>query len=440
MALTKQEVLQMDLKTIFVAVKDSKTASEMQALLKDRQIASRVSELMLEAQNREAEVDAQLARAVPPSTEQLAAEAAAMVAESAATESVVEVPPAPVASVTPPVPAVNPHEAEDAELKDAGVTVVRDASGKATRFIEEYQVRDEDGNPIGRPTHLEGRTLAELINKKRDAHENATRAFHRLKKQKLSFKNSEPQHLLTPEEITAAAEKALQEKDSKKVQDVIREIIRTEFGKQELTLQEQKDFQRGVGVGNQFKANHLYDYNPCEANGKLLGDYLASHEMNFTLDNLEAAFQDLKEQGDKLVPVAKHWTEKQVTVAANPAPVAAVTASAPPAIPVAEPTVTVPPSAPPAQPVAPSQPVVEATAPTPAAAPNVQPAARRPGVNGSLPPGTLSAQRPGTPDPALARKEFLKTVRDMKPEVMKTKLKNDPQFVKQLESYGIRVR
>jgi hypothetical protein len=85
-------------------------------------------------------------------------------------------------------------------------------------------------------------------------------------------------------------------------------------------------------------------------------------------------------------------------------------------------------------------PVVDATAPTSVAAHNAQPATRRPGVGGSIAPGEFSAQRPGAPDPVLARKEFLKTVRDMKPDVMKNKIKTDPQFVKTLESYGIKVR
>ena len=431
MSITRDEVLKMDLKSILAAVKDPKTSAAMQNLMGTRGsgVATYIAGLMQEAQQQEEELDAQLTRTVPPSTEELAAQAQAMVAEPAVA----------VAEPVAEIPVVKPYEADDAELKSAGVTVYRDPSGRAIRFVEEYQVRDEDGAPIGRPTHLEGRSLAELIGKKRDAHENATRAFHRLKKQKLTFKNQEDaKHLLSPEEITALAEQALQEKDPKKAQDAIRETIQSEFNKVELSLKEQKEFLAGKAIGNAFVAKHLYDFNPCEANFKAIVDYLKVNNMDFTLDNVEAAFTDLDEQGNKLVPVAKRYrAEEQAVEVANPTPAAAAVAPAAQAIPAAEPVAAVPASQ--TQPAAPSQPVAETTVPTPVA-PNQQPATRRPGVNGGLAPGQLSAQRPGAPEPALARKEFLKTVRDMKPEVMKAKLKNDPQFVKQLESYGIKVR
>jgi hypothetical protein len=440
MAITKEEVLKMDLKSIFAAIKHPDTAADMQNLLGARGsgVATYVSKLMQDAQTeaaeRESQVDAQIARTIPPSTEALAAEASAMAAEPV---TVVE--PAAEVVVTPVVPVVKPHEAEDAELKKIGITVLRDADGKPTRYIEEYQVTGEDGTPIGRPTHLESRTLVEHFSKQREVHVQATRAFHRLKKQKLTFKNDESKLLLTPEQISAAAEVALQEKDVTKAQDVVREIIKTEFGKQNLTLQEQKDFVIGQSIGNQFKANHLYDYYPCEANQKAMSDYLTEHQLDFTLDTLEAAFTVLAEE-NKLVPVPKqHRAETKVAEVVNPTAAATTAAPAAPAIPVAETPAVVVPSVVP-QPTAPSQPVAETTVSTPAAAPNVQPAARRPGVNGSLPPGTLSAQRPGAPEPALARKEFLKMVHDMDSKVMKAKLKNDPQFVKQLESYGIKVR
>jgi len=387
--------------------------------------------LMLEAQNREAAVDAQLARTIPPSTEELAAEAAVM----AAAPVVAEVLPV-VAEVV--APAASPYEAEDVEWKKVGVTVYRDANGKANRYVEEYQVRDEDGTAIGRPTRLEARTLPELAGKKRDAHENATRAFHRLKRQKLSFKQ-ETKTILTPEQISEAARLALESKDASKVTEIIHQVIDTEYQKRELDIKQQQWREDGRRIANEFMRRHLHDYNPCEANNKALGEYLEVNDLDYTLDNLEVAFQDLKEQGDKLAKVETSATT-HVTEAANPAPVIAVAAPAAPAIPVAEPPAAVPALVEPAQPVAVVAPVVEATAPTPAAALNVQPAARRPGVNGGIAPGTLSAQRPGTPDPALARKEFLQIVKKMAPEVMKAKLKNDPQFVKQLLAYGIKIQ
>lgn len=406
MSITREQVLQMDWKAIQVAIKAEDTKTEMQNLLRDRAVVSYVSKLMLEAKNKEEELDAQLERVNPPSTEVLAAQAT----EMAAAEPVVE----PAAPVTPPPPV---------ELEP-------------TRIVREYQVRDEDGTPIGRPTHLEARTMDEMLEKMQTAHENATRAFHRLKKQKLTFKNDKT--ILTPEQIQEAARVALESKDASKASDVIREVIETSYKQREEQLRQQKYEQDGVAISNTFMRRHLHDYNPCEANKLALGEYFRDHNLEFTLDNLEAAFQDLKEQGDKLASVESVAT-KTVVAAANP--VAATTVATPvtPVIPVAETPATVLVSETPAQPLEVVAPVVAATAPTPAA-PNQQPAARRPGVNGSLPPGTLSAQRPGTPDPALARSEFLKVVKNMDAATMKAKLKNDPQFVKQLTAYGIKVR
>ncbi len=427
-AITREEVLQMDLKAIYAAVKNPATSADMQALLKDRAVAARVSDLMLEAQAREAAVDQHLARTVPPSTEQLAAEATAMAAETPTPAVAAEV-------VTPPAPVVKLYEAEDAELKKMGITVTRDAGGTITHYSEEYQVVGEDGKAIGRPTYVLARTLPEFLAKKREIHTQATRAFHRLKMQKLTFKQ-EPKTLLSPEAIQEAARLALQEKDPAKVTDVIEQVIQTKYSERELEVKRAEWRAQGRQIALEFQRRHLHDYNACEANNKALGMYIQENNLEYTLDNLEAAFVDLMED-NKLVKVPTF--QKTATETVNPEPVAAVAVSAAPAITVAEVLAAVPASAAPAQPEVIVAPPVEATAPTPAA-PNQQPAARRPGVNGSLPPGSMSAHRPETADPALTRKEFLKSVNRMGPEVMKKKLRDDPQFVQQLQAYGIKIR
>jgi hypothetical protein len=414
MSITKDQVLKMDWKSIQAAIKAPETKADMQNLLRDHQVVPYFLGLMREAQDQqveqEAQIDAQLNRVVPPSTEALAAEAVAMAAEPVATEAATAV--------------VVPQES------------VAVTEPERKKIVREYQVRDEDGKPIGRPTHLEAWSTEEMLEKMQIAHENATRAFHRLKQQKLTFKQERT--LLTPEQIAEAARVALEAKDTEKVTDVIHQVIETEYKKREITIREKEAFEEGRAISNEFMRRHLHDYNPCEANQQAIGEYFRDHNLDFTLDNLEVAFQDLKEQGDKLAKVETTEAVKTATVAANPAPVAAVVTPATPVIPVAETPTAVPaPVTPPPQVVV--NPVVETTAPTPAA-PNQQPAARRPGVNGGIAPGTLSAQRPGAPDPALARKEFLKIVKDMHPEVMKKKLKTDPQFVKQLQSYGIRIQ
>lgn len=415
-SITRAAVLEMPLADIYAAIKDPKTSGEMQNLLRDRAVAARISQLMLEQKQREDEVDRQIAVATPPSTEELAAQAAAVAAESeVTTPAAPAVPAAPAAAE--PAPAV--------------------AQPERKKIVREYQVKDEDGNPIGRPTHLEAWSMEEMLEKMQTAHENATRAFHRLKKQKTTFKQ-EPRTILTPEQIKAAAEAALQEKDPAKAEEVVRATVDSFYSERERKLKEQDAYEAGRAVSNEFMRRHLHDYKPCEANQKAINDYLVEHKMDFTLDNLEACFADLMDQG-VLVKVERPATARPAEPVPNEPATATPVVPADSAPVASEPAVVTPPAV--AQPEAPaSQPTVEATVPTPAAAPIAQPAARRPGVNGGIAPGTLSAKRPDVVDPAAARKEFMRELKVMKPEVMKAKLKNDPQFVKQLESYGIRIR
>lgn len=424
--MTQEQILTMDLKAIGKALRDPSIIADKQTT---RLLATRASQLMQEAQDREAELDAQLTRVIPPTTEELAAQAAEMAAVPAGETVVVEV---------PVVPTAKSYEAEDTELKVAGINVVRNPDGTVNHYTSEYQICEEDGTTaIGRPTRLVARTLAEMYAKQREVHTQATRAFHRLKKQKLSFKQ-EKSTLLSPEAIAEAARIALEEKDPAKVASIIEATIESKYQTREQELLKKENYETGRAISNEFMRRHLHDYNPCAANKKAMAEYFVENNLEFTLDNLEVAFADLMEQGDKLAPV--DGATRQATVAANPAPVATAATPAAPVIPVAETPATVPASAAPAQPQAVVTPPVEATATTPAAAPNVPTPARRPGVSGGIAPGSLSAQRPGTPDPVLARKEFLQAVNKMPAAEMKLKLKNDPQFVKQLQAYGIRVK
>ena len=396
----------MPLADIFANVKSSDpvVAREMQALLTDREVAVHVSKLMQarnqEQAEREAQIDQQIERtAAPPSTEELAAQAAVVAAQP-----------------DPSVPA--PASTEPKK-----------------KIVREYQVRDEEGKSIGRPTHLEAYSEAEMLDKMQVAHESATRAFHRLKKQKLQFKEEEQKRLFTPEEIKAAAAKAVEGKDAAEAEKLVRGLLETEFKQRELQLQQQKDFQEGVRIGNEFVMNHLYDFNPVRSNMIALTDYLKEHGLDLTLDNLEAAFIDLNEQGDKLAPVvAQHKSVEQTTnTPVTTAPAAAATSGTPvvEAPPVATPVAV-------AQPAVVSTPPVEAAVTTPVVA-NQPVATRRPSVNSGIQPGSLSVPRPVPVDPAQARKEFMQSMKAMKPEEIRKKL-NDPQFVKQLTAFGIRVK
>jgi ribosomal protein L17 len=417
MTIQREDLMKMDWTAIAAALKDPTTQGRVIGLMKgDRELNIHIGNLLSARQQHldtvEQDVDRQIALNSPPSTEALAAEAQQMVVAEVPVEE-------------PAAEAVPPAVAAPVERK---------------KIVRDYQVKDDDGNPIGRPTHLEAWSPEEMFDKMQVAHESATKAFHRLKKQKLQFKEQEKSHVMTAEEIKATALKALEAKDAVEAEKLVRGVIENDFKAKEAELARQREFENGRTIGNKFCRTHLHDYNPCEANNKALGEYLKEHGLDFTYENLEAAFIDLTEQGDKLAPVSQTEAKRPVEQAPN-APVTtaapAVTAQAelPPA-PTAAATTEAQPTV-----VQASQPAVAATATTPVATQhNAATPTRRPGVNGSLPPGSMSANRPAAVDPAQARKEFMRELRDMKPEVMKAKLKNDPQFVSQLRTYGIRIQ
>src|SRR5208282_1060051 len=123
-----------DFKTIAGLMKDPATQGRVIGLMKgDRELNAHINQLLLarnaELSQVEEQVDHQIAVGVPPTTEALAAEA----------QATAEVP-----AATPPVAA----EPVPVERK---------------KIVREYQVRDEDGNPIGRPTHLEAWSAEEMI-------------------------------------------------------------------------------------------------------------------------------------------------------------------------------------------------------------------------------------------------------------------------------------
>lgn len=422
-SITREDVMKMTWQQVAAALKDPKTQGTVTGLMKgDRELNVHISKLLAERANaqstQEAEVDRQTTLLNPPSTEELAAQAAAVAATPVEP---------PVLSPAPPTPSVETPKAP-------------------TKITRVYQVRDENGNPIGRPTSLTANSMEEMLDLMQKAHEEATRAFHREKKRVLTFKQKE-QTAVTPESIKAAAAKALEAKNADEALEVVRGVIANEYKSQEeaarlreIELKNKEAYAEGQRIGNQFVRNHLHDFNPVEANLLALGEALKKHDLEFTLENLEFVFDDLKSQEGKLVAGGNPQAAKRQAEPApiTPAPATEVAAVPTTELPATEPAapVTVTEVAPPA---AQSQPTVEATESTPAAPQSATPA-RRPGVNGGIAPGTLSAKRPEAINPELARKEFMKELKAMPASEMKQRLNHDPQFVKKLQQHGIRVK
>jgi hypothetical protein len=248
------------------------------------------------------------------------------------------------------------------------------AAAAPKKIVLDYQVKDEDGNALGRPTHLEATSNEEMIEKMKEAHVQATRAFHRLKRQKVTIQQSQPATPVAPSMTDAElieAAKDLKSDDPAKIVEAHRKIAKVEIDKQEANAAELRRQER---VSQEFLANHKHDFNNCEANVNMVAGYFNEHKLPWTAANLEVAFEELESKLAPVVPVAP-------VPPANPAPVAPT----PTAAPVVQPVVTVP---------------------APAAALNPAPAAPRPGVNGGIVPGQNSGSRPAATPQGLTMAEI----------------------------------
>lgn len=303
------------------------------------------------------------------------------------------------------------EEAARVAAAQAEAQRVAEASAASKKIVVEYQATDEEGNPIGRPTHLEASSHEEMIGKMKEAHIQATRAFHRLKKQKvqsLREVNNQPVAPAVAQTMSdadlLATVKDLKSDDPQKALEAHRKLNRAEAAKiqaeADARVSAADELRRQEKVSYAFLKAHQNDFNNCEANVSLIKDYFQQNELAWTLDNLEIAFHALE---NELAPVA---VSVAATPPANPAPVVAPVAT---------------PAAAQAQPVA-TAPVVT----TPPA--NPAPAQPRPGVNGGIVPGQNSAVRPAATPKGLTMDE----INSWDGSTMRTKMRN-PQIRAEIE-------
>jgi hypothetical protein len=266
-------------------------------------------------------------------------------------------------------------ETRVAEEKRVADEAAAAEAAKNKKIVIEYQVRDEKGDAIGRPTHLEAATNEEMIEKMKEAHIQATRAFHRLKQQKVqSLRDinnppAQPVPQMTDAELLLAV-KDLKSDDPNKALEAHRKLNKAEADRikaeadqrvaaAEVTAQASK-------ATYEFLQAHRHDYNNCKANASKLEEYFKENDIPWTLGNLEIAFLDLK---NDLAPVV----EPEVPVrTANPTPTVTPVTTPAAATVVQTPTAPV----------------------TPALPANPVTAQSRPGVNGGIVPGQNSAPRP----------------------------------------------
>jgi hypothetical protein len=309
------------------------------------------------------------------------------------------------------------------------------------KIVVDYQATAEDDAPIGRPTHIEGWDYPEVIEKVKAAHINAVRYAERMKKAKVQGAQSHIERQQVRQAAAASqaeADIAMQEaaKDVTKLPDAVKKITAADRAQK---IADETARQHGVIVADLWLADHKEDFVVCDANNKIIGEWIKSAGPNgtpleWTYDNLELAFEANKARLARPTYVAP-VVETSAPPANNPPAAVPAVAVAAPIAPVA-PT-TVGPASNVETPA--SQPASATTAPTSVAATNA-PAARRPGVNGSLPPGSLSAQRPSVSQEPVAstRSELLRQIAKMPREEYRKQLKN-AKFVAQLEAAGIPV-
>lgn len=337
------------------------------------------------------------------------------------------------AAATPTGPTQQEIDAaEDAEAKASGITVTRE-NGRITRLVQAYQVTDESGRPIGRPTHLEARSWAELASKQKLAHENGVRYAERIKRNRvqnietISKNNADFQQAQkAQQEADAAIEEAA--KDTTKLPVAIRKATAAELAAADAA---RKGFEEGQRVAGAWMEDHKDDYLVCKANSDILGAWLMTNKLDLTYENLELAYLACESQ-----------LAKPVQPTAVPAPAAINPPAVAPAVPAtAQPLIPAAPAAPPQVPALPSAlPPTQETptpAPTPAGAPNVQPPARRPGVNGGVMPGSATPRPVGQQTPAPStRAEMMKEIKNMSGDQYRAAMKN-PKFRARCEAAGI---
>ncbi len=400
---TKKDVQKLDEKTLhrFIADPESRAHLNRAMLIPDDAALAELEKKAKDEADAKAAEEQQVEQQLKVSEEtaRLQAEAEQRKAAEKVNETVSQVP---------------AWQEEDEANKALGVTTVRDAQGAIVKLVTDYQVTDENGNPVGRPTHLEARNWPELWMKQREAHVQASRAFGRLKSQKVTFKQSQQPKPPSKEELLASIMNS--EDPAKAVADAKKA---TEVTPEQKAARAEADA-RAALVTYQFLAKHVHDFNNCQANTQLLGEYFQENNLEWTLDNLEVAFKVLE---DQLVAPAR-----AVSSPDNGAPVSTATPAATavkPAAPAAVPAASAPPAAS-------AQPATQAT--TENVPVRVEP---RPGVNSGVQPGSLTAQRivdvasvPGQ----LTRREVSKW--DAK--TLMTRMR-DPLWRPQLEAIGIKV-
>jgi hypothetical protein len=307
------------------------------------------------------------------------------------------------------------QEAEAAHVAEAARIAAEEAAKPKVKIVRTYQVKDEQGRPIGKPTHLEADTWEEMAEKMQGAHENAMRYAERIKNRKLTPAPAPEPAPLTEADLLVL-QKELETGNAAQKAEAIRKIANDQFVKDNTTLRQELAQRDRTAIANDFVKRHKDDYEDNVANSAILIKYLTDNKLAWTPDNFDAAFDAT------YIQLAPKVSPPVVTPEPTPNPAPVVVATIPAAaapVPVQPTPAPAPVATPVAAPV-PAAVVPAVVVPTPNAAPVVTPP-----ITG-VQPGELS----GVPASAATTQVKLtkKDIINMPKDELKRRMKN-PNFV-----------
>jgi hypothetical protein len=190
--------------------------------------------------------------------------------------------------------AADAAEAEKKALEEAARIAAEVAAAPKKKIIEDFQVEDADGNPIGRRTHLEADTEEEMREKIKKSYAEAVRYAERQKKKKAAMVAYTPVPLLS---TLTAEERAALETDINGTDEAKKTLAGMKLHSDELKAQtnesrKQAEYARQNNESLLFMKNHVSDFKQCKANADILADYFTQHNLHWSAENLEIAFED----------------------------------------------------------------------------------------------------------------------------------------------------
>lgn len=298
------------------------------------------------------------------------------------------------------------------------------------KYVEEYQVLDKQGNPVGPKQVFEAETQNELVAKLRTAHQNASSKLYetRLAVKLGTLMEPDPDRpILTFEPRPLSADELVRidnlRKDPRTAAEANKILLESEFGAPlediRRTLRASEENSRIQSMRYEielFKAAHP-EYVECEANKDKLIQFVVKKQWGLTKKNLELAFEELSSEGLLTVqapaPVVSNEPPPPPTPIVEVAPL-------PPEVPVAVPMIPET-----AATVAPQEVTIPPVQAQPAPEPRQLSSSGLGRSNGST---NVPPEKPKVK--GITRAEIAK----MPSEEYGRRLRTDPEFVKQVEA------